>query len=226
MRLFVCCLLLSRLSFSQPFNLIKDSAFVSYVEGLPARDAKLSKKEKDDYVYLGSTNDVYDYFGYDVYLKFRDFNFTQFHIFGLQACKQCMAVCHHASGNKNCHRNACRYEWVWLKRFNEKAFTKITGQQAMPVSAGLKKIIQFNYTDTIIRKTGDTTKAIWLTHSGGDCHARFRHEIVKDNFYPVVLLKEWNYYGGCRAGGQWEFAFEFTLPGGHYQYAKMEFLVD
>jgi hypothetical protein len=35
-----------------------------------------------------------------------------------------------------------------------------------------------------------------------------------DNYYPVLLLKEWNYYGGCRAGGRWKFALDFTMPAG------------
>ncbi|MEZ5034589.1 MAG: hypothetical protein R2796_06345 [Chitinophagaceae bacterium] len=226
MRFLIFCLLLSQLSFSQLFNVPKDSAFVSYVEDLPATIAKLSPKEKNSYIYLASVNDVYNYFGYELYMKFQKFDFNRFHILGSQKCKQCLAVCHHASVNKNCHRNVCQFEWVWLKRLNEKAFTIIAEQQVIPVSDKLKKAIQFNYNDTIISNAGNSTKAIWVTHSGGDCHARFKHAIVKDNFYPIILLKEWNYYGGCRAGGQWDFAIEFSLPEGHYEYAKMEFLVD
>jgi hypothetical protein len=80
--------------------------------------------------------------------------------------------------------------------------------------------VKYHYGDTVLRSSADTGKATWITHSGGDCFATFEFGLFRDNHYPVLLLKEWNYYGGCRAGGGWQFAFEFDMPAGilhHYK---------
>lgn len=215
-----CCLILLccvSIVNAQPPFIGKDSAAVKTIPGLSAIEpfdtAHPYKKVNGPFVYLSSDNDLYNVFGYFIYTQWREFDFHKYHILGIQECKQCQRVCRHDEGEKECHRNACSREWIWLQRENEKAFTEIPsitvkGHVEAPLPVGRKSFFR----DTVIRKPSDSTLVNWYTNGGGDCHARFRYAVFKDRYYPVLLLKEWNYYGGCRAGGDWDFTITFKRP--------------
>ncbi len=209
----------------------KDSASVKIVAGLPVKEpfdtAHPYKKVKGPFVYISSDNDMYNVFGYRIYVQYRDFDFGKYHILGMQECRQCLMNCRHDMRRKECHRNACSRTWIWLKRENEKAFTEIPsstllGHDDAPLTGGIKSF----FPDTVIRKPSDSTQLNWYTNGGGDCHARFSYSVFKDRYYPVLLLKEWNYYGGCRAGGSWDFTISFTEPGGSSYYIKNTVLME
>lgn len=43
---------------------------------------------------------------------------------------------------------------------------------------------------------------IIMSYSGGDCHARFRHYAVKNEYSKIFTVCVDVIYGGCRAGGR------------------------
>lgn len=43
---------------------------------------------------------------------------------------------------------------------------------------------------------------ILMSYSGGDCHARFRHYVVKNEYSKIFTVCVDVIYGGCRAGGR------------------------
>ena len=209
----------------------RDSAAVKLVPGLPAKEpfdtAHVYKKAERPFIYIISDNDLYNVFGYSTYRQLSDFDFSKYHILGLQECKQCLRVCRHEMGRKECHRNVCSREWVWLQRENEKAFTEIPSTTLKGhADAQLHTGRDSFFTDTVIHKPTNGPMAYWYTTAGGDCHASFKFAVFTDSYYPALLLKEWNYYGGCRAGGSWNFTICFTELKGSRYYVKSILLME
>lgn len=190
--------------------LLKDSAFVNLVN-LPG---KTKNPVTTPYVYLLSDHDVYDLFGYDTGTAYRHFDFEQYHILGMYACRQCTMNCVHEPGDKNaaCHRNRCVNGWIWLKRKNSIAFSSIPSVSLRTTDR------DYPYRDTVIQTVSPADSAVWKVNVGGDCHARHVIKLYRDNAYPLVVMKEHNYYGGCRAGGFWQMTVRFMPPAGNWQY--------
>lgn len=225
MKLLICLILCSNVAMAQSFGFTKDSAFVKVIDDLPTKEPFDSVKSygstvKETYLFILSDKDVYEIFGWSVSSRYRDFNFENYHILGKEICKQCEMYCKHSEGELNCHRNVCNNEWVWLMRNNIKAFTEIPSNTKLNLSEEENSVLQYRYTDTVLQSNSETGRATWLTHSGGDCHATFRFGIFRDNYFPAILLKEWNRNGGCRAGGFWKFAINFLMPVGNFQKSK------
>lgn len=225
MKLLICLIFCSNLVMAQPFGFTKDSAFVKVIEDLPKKEPfdtakKYSKPIMDTYIYIISNKEVFELFGYNISTRYREFDFANYHILGEEICMQCEQYCKHDEGDKDCHRNACNMKWVWLMRDNKKAFTEIPSKGNLPLTSKQTELIKYKYSDTILISNSDLGIATWLTHSGGDCHASFKFGVFRDNYYPAIILKEWNYYGGCRAGGFWEFAINFLMPAGNFQKSK------
>lgn len=86
--------------------------------------------------------------------------------------------------------------------------------------------MKYRYKDTVLISNSDTGTASWITRSGGDCHATFKFGVFRDNYYQALILREWNFYGGCRAGGSWQFAINFPMPYGNFQKSKNITLMD
>lgn len=209
----------------------KDSSVVKIMDDLPAVQpfdtAHSYNKITQSCIYIISDNDVYRTFGYNAGVKYREFNFTDYHIFGEQQCKQCMQYCRHEEGQTNCHRNVCIKEWVWVMRDNKKAFTEIPSTTMRGhLDADIPNGRPSFFGDTIITSKKDTTLSNWYTHGRGDCFARFKYNVFADNYHPVVLLKERNYWGGCRAGGGWTFTVSFRKPWNVVQYRKNIILME
>ena len=82
MRLLFGFLLFSINTFSQ------DSSIVKVIEDLPSQQtfdtAHGYKKVEQKYVYIISDNDTYNIFGYEAAVRYRDFNFADYHILGQQ----------------------------------------------------------------------------------------------------------------------------------------------
>lgn len=225
MKLLICLIFYSNFAMSQPFGLTKDSAFVKLIDDLPTKEPFDTAKSywhniKNEYLYIISDKDIYELFGYNISSRYRDFDFTNYHILGKEICKQCELYCKHDEGQKDCHRNVCNKEWTWIMRDNKKAFIEITSQGKLPLNDEQNAVMKYRYSDTVLVSNADTGTATWLTQSGGDCHATFKFGVFHDNYYPAIILKEWNYYGGCRAGGSWEFAINFPMPSGNFQKSK------
>lgn len=209
----------------------KDSAALFILNSLPSREpfdsSQLSKTVKSPFIYLISQNDVYRLFGYTRYKEFAGFDFSNSHILGSFECRQCLRTCRHDQGDGACHRNRCRKEWVWRVRDNARAFAEIPSETRMenPDSARLNGRIFFGE-DTLVNRVSDTRKTDWYTNAGGDCHARFTYAVYRDRYLPVLLLKEWNHYGGCRAAGYWNFTISFDRPEKEMVPVKATILVD
>ena len=222
MRILFCLLLFTTTASSQSFYFPGDSAVVSTID-LPATQpfdsSRAYYKVKGPYVYIISDKDLYDHFGYDISMKFHQFNFHDFHILGALLCNQCLAGCDHRNGERNCHRNACIMEWVWVKRENKKAFTAVP---SITVPRYQEKG-QPQYRDTVITATGDT--ASWYTTGHGDCFARYTYALIADKYHHALILKEWNHYGGCRAGGSKPVTIVFKEPEGVLFKTKRTILV-
>lgn len=202
-----------------------DSAFIRQVELPQISDKKLRSWDAGpgDYVYMFSYMDFYRLFDVDTfYYRYHDFDFSNYHILGQTVCEQCMAVCRHGQGEKNCHRNRCQYSTMWTVRSNEKAFQKIP--YTMTPFPQQKQL----YGDTVVMPVSpaDSGKVRWGTHGRGDCHARFRYELDADKYYPVTVLREYNYYGGCRAGGGKYSELKFSFIPGKTIYRKKTILMD
>lgn len=194
-----------------------DSAFIREVALPSISDKKVRgwNAESGNYVYMFSYMDFYRLFDVDTfYYRYHDFDFSKYHILGLLACRQCLTVC--------CHRNAHEFEWVWTVRSNEKAFQQIP-YTMMPFPQQ-KQL----YGDTVVMPASpaDSGKVRWGTHGRGDCHARFRYELDADKYYPVTVLREYNYYGGCRAGGGKYSELKFSFVPGKTVYRKKTILMD
>ncbi|HSU28583.1 MAG TPA: hypothetical protein VLJ68_09400, partial [Chitinophagaceae bacterium] len=166
-------------------------------------------------------------FGYDIAMKYRELKFGNFHILGQFICKQCLQYCHHDEGITACHRNACNKEWVWVMRENSKAFAGLP-LTSLPGHIFTDQSLQPHpfFGDTVMRATVDTGQSKWYTTGQGDCHAHFKYKIFKDNYHPVVLLKEWNYWGGCRAGGSFDYTLSFKMPQGILYTIKNRILME
>lgn len=211
MRSIFCLLLFSSTVSAQSIFFPGDSAVTATVD-LPAKEpfdtARAYSPVQSPFVYIISNKDLYDHFGYDISMRFYKFNFTDFHILGTLQCMQCLSVCNHHKGEKNCHRNACNEKWIWVKRDNKKAFTTIPSYTTPSYE---RKGLPLYY-DTIVVASSDTSK--WYTTGHGDCFARFEYALVADKYHPVLILKEWNYWGGCRAGGSKPATIVFKEPEG------------
>lgn len=223
MRMLFCLLLFSSTVSAQSLFFPRDSAYISSVD-LPAKQpfdtARAYFKVKSPYIYIISDKDLYDHFGYNVLMKFYKFDFTNFHILGTLQCIQCLIGCNHDNGRRNCHRNACMREWVWVKRDNKKAFTTIPSHN---IPWYERKDLPM-YHDTIIKTSADTSK--WFTTGHGDCFASFKYAIVADKYHPALILKEWNYWGGCRAGGSKPATIVFKEPEGILHKIKRTILME
>ena len=204
---------------AQPVLFQKDSSVIKRITDLPSYEPFDSKKAyrqvKTPFVYIISQDDMYNIFDWNTAVKYYNFDFENNHILGLQQCSQCMTFCRHEEGMKECHRNLCNREWVWVIRENNKAFTEIPsktlpGHISDDLPAGRKSF----FGDTIINQASDLGKAAWFTSGHGDCYATFKYRMYVDKYHPVLLMKEWNYWGGCRAGGSWNFTVSFSMPPG------------
>lgn len=177
--------------------LYRDSAYIRQVDFPKVNEKLITQVHRvHDYIYLFSPMDVYEIFPADsVYMPYYKFDFEQYHILGRSVCEQCMIVCHHEQGQRNCHRNRCQYSTMWTVRSNKKAFDTI------PSRAGRTTINFPGIYDTIVQpqKPADSGLAHWFTTSMGDCHAWFNYAIVIDKYFPATILLETSHYGGCRA---------------------------
>lgn len=165
---------------------------------------------------------MYTLFGYMAGVRYREFDFANYHIFGSKQCRKCIAVC---NGRPGCHRDRCMFSWVWVVRENKKAFTEVLSKTSPASRTGHLSGIVF-YNDSIIKESTDSAKVKWYTSAGGDCFAKFIFHLYKDNYYPVLLLKEYNYWGGCRAGGSWNFSIDFKMPAGILYHVKNVILME
>lgn len=209
---------------------IKDSAFIKIIADLPAAEpfdtAHSYRRVNQPYVYIISDKDIYKNFGWQLSAKYREFDFSNYHILGRQACRQCLLYCRHDEDQTACHRNRCSIGWVWLMRENKKAFTEVSSV-TLPghVEAKLPEGRHSFFGDTIISSSADSMTR-WYTHGGGDCHARFEYSVSSDKYYPVLLLTERNFWGGCRAGGSWNFTVSFKVPPGILYHSKNIILME
>lgn len=231
MRIFLLLLFLTGTAHAQLFPPENDSAFVRYQEGLPAAEpfdtAQRWEKADGPYQFIVTNNDLYDLFGYDDYARFRDFDFKKYHILGVKACKKCLLVCRTAGMHPGCHSDSCMYSWVWMVRENDKAFSLIPSLAMESDKLDtLSKANRRNYRDTVLSAGGNEDRKFWYTSAGGDCHAKFSYALLQDKYYPVILMKEWNYYGGCRAGGSWEFTIQFNQRDKNRLYIKRTVLME
>lgn len=219
MKWIITLLLLSTMANAQPVY-VSDSSFLYEME-LPSKEpfdtAHKWKKAESALVYIASEKDLYDVFGYNVASQHSGFDFTTKHILGQRLCRQCFRHCQHDQGQKECHRNACYYSWVWQVRQNDKALSEM----AFTISPGHQYDNDVHpskfWKDTLI---SSATKTKWYTTGAGDCHSTFTYKLFADKYYPVLLLKEWNHYGGCRAAGFTEITLNFTIPEGIKHYFK------
>lgn len=230
MRLLSCLLLFCYPASGQFTFYAKDSSIVKEID-LPAKEpfdtSKAYYRETTPYIYISSDNDLYNYFGWQTASKYHEFDFKNYHIFGEQACRQCMEFCHHDAGQTACHRNKCDMEWIWVMRDNKKAFTEIP-VSILPghISKDLPPNVRSFWGDTLIKSKTDTAIAKWYTTGRGDCFARFEYRLYADKYHSALLLKEWNYWGGCRAGGRKDFTLSFSMPEGILYKFKNTILVD
>ena len=138
-----------------------------------------------------------------------------------------MQFCKHEEGYTNCHRNLCYKEWVWVMRDNNKAFTELHASIAPGhIGPGLGSDHRYFFRDSVIRENEDAGSARWYTTGQGDCFATFKYKIFADKKHPVVLLKEFNYWGGCRAGGSFDFTLHFSMPPGILYHYKNRVLME
>ncbi|MBL7731027.1 MAG: hypothetical protein JNM88_07600 [Chitinophagaceae bacterium] len=224
MRSLLILLLVAQTATAQSWRLQKDSAKITIIEGLPAKQpfdtAKPWQTTTEEQVYIISDKDLYDYLGYATATKFKDVDFTTQHIIGEYVCRQCMNGCRHEEGQTACHRNRCQYGWVWWKRDNNKAFeeipvTVLPGKDEHVLNGRL-------FLDDTLILSADTTR--WLTTGFGDCHATFEYRLVHDRYLGHLLLIEDNIYGGCRAASSKPYTILFALPAGTRKHYKRTIL--
>lgn len=219
MRLLFILLLCYSAASGQSTFFGKDSSIIKLIYDLPASEpfdtAHAYRKVNSPYVYIISDKDLYDNFGWPIPEQYREFNFGDYHILGTFECRQCLKYCHHDEGQTNCHRNRCNTGWVWMIRDNKKAFTEIP-VKTIPGHTGtnLSSNPGSFWGDTIIKAVTDTNIVQWYTTGHGDCMAHFDYGLFTDKYHPVLLLKEWNHWGGCRAGGSKASTISFTMPPG------------
>ncbi|HMK25345.1 MAG TPA: hypothetical protein VK483_04885 [Chitinophagaceae bacterium] len=207
MRLFFILLCCSTAS-GQAIFAGKDSSVIKIIDDLPASEpfdtAHAYRKVNSPYVYIISDKDLYDIFGWPIPVKYEEFNFNDYHILGTRS-------------NKG---------WVWMMRDNKKAFTEIPAT-AIPGHVGNKppSKLQIFMGDTIIKTASATSMTQWYVTGHGDCMAHFDYSLFTDNYHPVLLLKERNYWGGCRAGGSRDYTISFSMPPGILYHTKNTILM-
>ncbi len=189
----------------------EDSAFVRQINDLPAREpfdtANAYHRVKESYIYLMSDNDIYNTFGFAISEQYQSFDFRQYHILGIRDDKT-------------------PSKWKWLVRKNNKAFEEIPSATTPGhVDADLPRGRKSFFSDTLIRSLKNMEMTNWYTTGHGDCHASFSYKLLHDKYYPVIILKEINYDGGCRAAGFWDFTISFRPPAGYLYHLKNILLV-
>ena len=209
MRLLACLLLFYLPASAQNLFPEKDSSIVKFVD-LPSTEpfdtARAYDRVSGPYVYISSDHDIYRYFGYEIASKYRSINFTDYHILG---------------------KKGPDTKWVWMMRENKKAFTEIPVIVSRGhIGPGLGADHRSFFGDTVIRAKIVTDTSRWHTTGHGDCFARFTYAIYADNYYPALLMREWNHWGGCRAGGSWEYTLSFLKPAGIVYMMKNTILMD
>ncbi len=105
-------------------------------------------------------------------------------------------------------------------RENKKAFKEISS--SVMIGHNRKDLPMYN--DTVITSAPDTSS--WYTTGRGDCFASFKYAVFADKHHPVLILKEWNYWGGCRAGGSKDYTITFNEPGAVLYKLKRTILMD
>lgn len=71
-----------------------------------------------------------------------------------------------------------------------------------------------------------STKVLLIKNSSGDCHAWFEDEIIVDRVRGFVKWKEYNHWGGCRAGGYWKRWITVPKPDFEAKFIAEEIIVD
>lgn len=121
-----------------------------------------------------------------------------------------------------CHRNACSYSLVW--RVKSRAIKPV--EYSRVFLDYLPLVLHREHKDTLVvhEKNVDTLVLddqppyIYLHQSvGGDCHARFSHDLFIDENNKTLYWLITNHYGGCRAGKFEEFYFKVKNPGKGYK---------
>jgi len=203
MRFLFIILLTSPVS-AQFLDIYKDSAVVETI-ALPKNEPFDTSRQyahmEQEYVYICSNSDMYDIFGYSIASKYRDFDFSETHILGIRKCKDIKV------------NGACAYEWTWLVRDNKTAFTEIP-ISLTPGHIGTDVPERGFVKDTVMYSFNSNGNAKWFTNANGDCFASFNYHLYADKYHPVLLLREWNHWGGCRAGGYFDFTLSFDMPPG------------
>lgn len=69
-------------------------------------------------------------------------------------------------------------------------------------------------------------KILLLKRSGGDCHAWFMHQAIWNPESKTLVWKEYNFWGGCRAAGNWWNYIVVPRPKGDFQIEVEEVLTD
>ena len=182
---------------------------------------------KDSFIYIVSDNDLYDLFGYAAMIKYRDIDFTRYHLLGIYTCRPCFLYCRHDLYKNECHWNVHEAEWIWLLRENTKALDILPSvTDKGHIDTDIPHQREEWRDDTVLSRKTLPGYAGWYTTGGGDCHARISYTLYADRYYPVYLLQEWNRYGGCRAAGFWAFTISFPEPGKQRHYIKRRILLD
>jgi hypothetical protein len=185
----------------------KDSSVISIVGDLPSTEpfdtSRAYQKRKQRYVYILSGKDVYEIFGYSVSDKYQNFNFKDYHILGQQVTNK----------------------WTWQLRENKKAFVEVPsttkfGWVGFRLANGTTSYLK----DSLMQLISDSVQ--WATEGRGDCKAHFNYSVVRDKYYPTLLLIERNYWGGCRAGGSKAYTISFVMPRNILQYSKNTILMN
>jgi hypothetical protein len=87
MRLLFGFLLFCINTSGQDIFLPKDSSFVKLIEDLPSQEpfdtSRSYHKAEQKYVYIISTKDLSDIFGYEISTKYWEFNFADYHILAI-----------------------------------------------------------------------------------------------------------------------------------------------
>jgi hypothetical protein len=230
MRLVIIFVFCSSALMAQPGTKPDDSSIVKIIYSLPASEpfdtVYKNRRVNYPYIYINSQNEMYSLFGNNIAVQYRNFNFGDYHILGTQSCRQCFLFCDHDTGREPCHRNRCSLSWIWQMRENSKAFTEVQVKAVIQPWEKQQADRFLFLKDTVIIPASDSGMASWYTTGRGDCHARFEHRLFKDRYHPVLLLKQWNHWGGCRAGGSKEFVINFINKVNTRYYFKSIILVD
>ncbi|MCP4441848.1 MAG: hypothetical protein GY810_23320 [Aureispira sp.] len=248
MRIFISCFIICLLPsaiFSQRGLVSKKHPRFEKHLSIPVFDELDLSRKSSKLIYknnrlIKDSSTYYQLFADSMHKKLPLVDFSQNEIFVDKHCAQCASSC--PSYRQGCHANRCNYtlSWVLLRKkvpneIEVESQGSITGIQCKIklkehkngywIVDSAKKYTQLSKEcKTPFSITNFSESILLFKSSVGDRFASFSNQVLINHKTKTVTWKEYNYWGGSRAGGIWTNWIQIPKPPKGYKIVVEEIL--